>query len=155
MKIITRWDESMLLKEAHNDISGSVAHAHVSLTIYAHCGAFVYPAENWNDYGAVMLGLWLGEMAGILTGATETAIFAFLDGPQPLSARVVSSGMLLVTSTEGPRFECTTPARELGMEILLHSQQVAGALRSLNICQRDVRTLESGLDGLRRLDLQG
>jgi antitoxin YobK len=107
-----------------------------------------YPAEYWLDFGAVILGWWLGAATKLLEGSTEQK-FSFMDGPFSLMAR--REGRLLRVSGETEPVDWTIPLEDVTAALLRAADEVHRELLRLDMAGEEREGLASGIQQLEQL----
>jgi len=107
-----------------------------------------YPADNWLDFGAVILGWWLGAAAKLVEGSTEQK-FSFMDGSFSLTAR--REGDLLRITGETEPVAWTIPLEEVTAAVIRAANEVHRELLRLDMAIEEREGLASGIHQLERL----
>ncbi len=103
-------------------------------TIYWTQDGVAYPADQWLDFGSVILSWWLAAAKSLLEGAVEAEL-DFMDGPFRLKAS--RAGNLLYVSADDQSWHWRPTMEAFAAELLRAANQVLRKFNDLGISDQE------------------
>lgn len=105
----------------------------------------VFPAVNWNDYGATMLGLWLVQVENLLLGS-DSGDLLFLDAGTSLHVhRSGDNNIVLTPERAFGTFSWGTNLSALAVAVVNAASFLRDRLIELGVCDGQISTLTDGV----------
>jgi hypothetical protein len=121
----------------------------ITLYINVTYNGQVFPAANWNDYGATMLGLWLVQVENLLLGS-DSADLLFLDAGTSLHVQRADDDNIVLTPEKAfGSFSWDTDLSILAVAVVDAASCLRDRLIELGVCDEHVSNLTEGVHRVR------
>lgn len=140
MQIVLGFDEDLLRRY---DGRGASLFFRIALE---HGGEY-YPAEDWWDFGAVIVDWWMLATVRLLQGAPEGK-FTFMDGPYVVDVRRMAASRTFELIPEHRDVRWLVPYAEVGRALIKAAQAIVAECERMGVGERDRASLAKGVEAL-------
>jgi hypothetical protein len=88
-------------------------------TIFFRRGPFCFPADNWNDFAAILLGWWLRALLPLVGGEDDHAELLFMEGLYEVDVRAMTNHVVVLDFFDDGRSRAGLQRCPLPQEALL------------------------------------
>jgi hypothetical protein len=118
----------------------------MAFPMHVKVGEHAFPDQDWDDFGVVILGWWLQEVAAFAGFVRDHAIFRFMDGPFELHFRRLDDANWQVKGLVCQRktteeFSETVSAASVHSELMRARNEILRAHRAAGVWSADFETL--------------